>query len=169
MKKTILVPVDLSHATVQVCNAARDLALALDARLLILHAMESEPLINSYYALSAFELPAATAPADIRKRVAEKMRSLGRWFRRSVPETKVALHQAPAAPTILRMAALAHVDYIVLGSHGHTAAYELLAGSVAHAVMRRAPCPVVLVPVRARAHRATAPEPKVEPTVAGVH
>lgn len=39
-------------------------------------------------------------------------------------------------------------DAIVLGSHGHGALYDLLVGSVAEGVLRRAPCPVVVVPSR---------------------
>jgi hypothetical protein len=69
---------DLSSATVQVCNAARDLALALNARWLLVHAIEPDPLINSYYALSAFEI--ATMDGNVRKRTAHKMQALGRWF-----------------------------------------------------------------------------------------
>lgn len=157
MKKTILVPVDLSEATVQVCTAARDLALALDARLLIAHALAPDSLASSYYALSAFEVTAFTG--DVRRRTAEKMQSLGRWFRRSVPQTKIIIHTGMAAATILRLARLARVDYIVLGSHGHTAAYEMLAGGVAHAVIRRAPCPVVLVPIAPRPKRIPAAAP----------
>jgi nucleotide-binding universal stress UspA family protein len=166
MKKTILVPVDLSGATVRVCNAARDLALALNARLLILHAVEPEPLINSYYALSAFEI--ATLSGDVRKRTTEKMQALGRWFERSVPETRVIIHTGAAAPTILRMAQLAHVDYIVIGSHGHTAAYEVLVGGVAHAVMRKAPCPVVTVPITPHVNPIATPE-HANTELAGVH
>jgi nucleotide-binding universal stress UspA family protein len=37
-------------------------------------------------------------------------------------------------------------DYIVMGSHGHTALYELLVGSTTHGVLKRAHCPVVIVP-----------------------
>jgi nucleotide-binding universal stress UspA family protein len=42
----------------------------------------------------------------------------------------------------------------VMGSHGHTAFYDLLVGSTTHAVLKRAKCPVVIVPPRAQ------PEPK---------
>jgi universal stress protein A len=34
----------------------------------------------------------------------------------------------------------------VLGSHGHTAFYDLLVGSTAAGVLKHAPCPVVVVP-----------------------
>ncbi|MFN2624413.1 MAG: universal stress protein [Chthoniobacterales bacterium] len=37
-------------------------------------------------------------------------------------------------------------DYIVMGSHGHTALYELLVGSTTHNVLMKASCPVVIVP-----------------------
>ena len=37
-------------------------------------------------------------------------------------------------------------DYIVMGSHGHTALYELLVGSTTHGILKRATCPVVIVP-----------------------
>ena len=38
-------------------------------------------------------------------------------------------------------------DFIVLGSHGRGAMHDLLVGSTAHMVIRKAPCPIVLVPV----------------------
>jgi len=44
----------------------------------------------------------------------------------------------------------------VMGSHGHTALYDLLLGSTTHGVLFRAPCPVVIVPPkrpRARARK----------------
>ena len=39
------------------------------------------------------------------------------------------------------------VDLIVLGTHGRTGLSRLLMGSVAEVVVRRAPCPVLAVPV----------------------
>lgn len=149
--KKILVPVDLSAATVQVCNAARDLAQSLGARLLILHIVPPPPVVLKQYALTPVE------PVDFtreeRKRAAEKLRALGHWFQKRCPNTRVLLHTGPVVPMILRTARLARADYLVLGSHGHTAAYEILIGSVAHGVLRRAPCPIVLVPIRQRARK----------------
>lgn len=161
-KKNILVPVDLSGATVQVCNAARNLALALDARVLLLHAIETDPRVGSYYALSAFEVEALAS--NTRRRVAERLQALGRWFKRRVPDTKTILHAGAVVPTIYRMAKLSRPDYIVVGSHGHSAAFEMLVGSVAHALLRKAPCPVLVVPVAPRqARSAKPPRPRAAP------
>lgn len=39
-------------------------------------------------------------------------------------------------------------DYIVMGSHGHTAFYDLLVGSTTHGVLMRAKCPVIILPAK---------------------
>lgn len=49
------------------------------------------------------------------------------------------------AEEIVRLARDEHVDLIVMGTHGRTGLRHLLAGSVAEAVMRTAPCPVFTV------------------------
>jgi nucleotide-binding universal stress UspA family protein len=49
---------------------------------------------------------------------------------------------------IVRQAATA--DYVAMGSHGHTALYDLLVGSTTHGVLMRAKCPVVIVPAEAK-------------------
>jgi nucleotide-binding universal stress UspA family protein len=52
-----------------------------------------------------------------------------------------------AAPNIISQAIALDADYIILGTHGHTAFYDLLVGSTTHAVLKKAPCPVIVVPV----------------------
>ena len=144
--KKILVAVDLSAATVQVCNAARDLAQSLNARLLILHVVPPAPVVFEYYALSTLDVN--SLPRAAGKRAAQKLRALGHWFQKRCPDTKVIQHTGAPVAAILRTMKLARPDYVVLGSHGHSAGFELLMGSVAQGVVRRATVPVVLVPIR---------------------
>ena len=61
----------------------------------------------------------------------------------------VQLTGAPV-PLILEQAKALAADYIVMGSHGHTAFYDLLVGTTTHGVLKKAPCPVLVVP-KARA------------------
>jgi serine/threonine protein kinase len=49
------------------------------------------------------------------------------------------------APSIIRLAEKEDVDLIVMASHGHTGLRRLLLGSTAEAVVRRAPCTVLIV------------------------
>jgi universal stress protein A len=51
-----------------------------------------------------------------------------------------------AAPTIVAYAGTQRIDLIVIGTHGRTGLSHALLGSVAEAVVRRAPCPVLTVP-----------------------
>src|SRR5919198_2663943 len=55
------------------------------------------------------------------------------------------LEQGDAVTEILRIAQEAHVDLIVLGTHGRTGLGRLLMGSVAEQVVRQAACPVLTV------------------------
>jgi nucleotide-binding universal stress UspA family protein len=74
---------------------------------------------------------------------------------------------------ILRAAEETHSDVIVMGTHGRTALARLLLGSVAEAVLRKAPCPVLTVKSPApRKHAAVETGAKQEagvPATAGVH
>jgi nucleotide-binding universal stress UspA family protein len=49
------------------------------------------------------------------------------------------------ATAIVELANEMHADLIVMGTHGRTGLTRLLMGSVAEAVVRRAPCPVLTV------------------------
>lgn len=150
--KKILVPVDLSGATVRVCNAAADLAKALGGRLVILHVVPPPPMVMSeYYAFDAGQVIGLTREG--RKLAAHKLAALGRWFNKRCPATKVVMHEGGPVSVILRTAAAIRSDYLVIGSHGHTAAYDLIIGSTTHGVIRKAPCPVLLVPINLPARK----------------
>lgn len=55
------------------------------------------------------------------------------------------LETGDPAHEILRVAEEDHADLIVMGTHGRGGLSRLLMGSVAEAVMRKAPCPVITV------------------------
>lgn len=57
---------------------------------------------------------------------------------------RTRLEVGPPAPTIVRVAEEERVDLIVMGAQGKSLVQELLLGSVAHEVARRAPVPVLI-------------------------
>jgi nucleotide-binding universal stress UspA family protein len=61
------------------------------------------------------------------------------------------LLQGPVVEIICETAQAIGADMIVLGSHGHTALYELLVGSVSEGVIRHARLPVTVVPAAGKA------------------
>ena len=144
--KTILTPVDFSPATRGVLAVALDLARSMGGRVVLLHAVQY-PVITTDYGLTA-EMLQETVQANetaARRQMAHLEKSL---VDQGVPVSS-QLASGFAAGNIIDAASKHEAAYIVLGSHGHTAFYDLLVGSTTHAVLKKSPCPVVVVPPEA--------------------
>jgi nucleotide-binding universal stress UspA family protein len=76
----------------------------------------------------------------------------------AVPFTHRLTMGDPAAE-IVRIATDEQAEMIVLGTHGRTGLSRLLMGSVAEAIVRRAPCPVLIYRETAERLAARKPEP----------
>jgi nucleotide-binding universal stress UspA family protein len=63
-------------------------------------------------------------------------------------DVAAALREGHPIADILDEARRVDAKLIVLGSHGHGALHKLLLGSVSAGVLRKSPCPVLVVPVR---------------------
>lgn len=141
--KSILAPVDFSAVTPRVVDAAIKLARTLHARVVLLHVVPQPAAIRNV-------LPAVE---DVRMRTkavehdaAKQLLELKRASRRRLRELEVLHLCGPAAKQIVAQARDQKAVYIVLGSHGHSALRDALVGSVAGAVIKTAPCPVLIVP-----------------------
>jgi len=143
--KTILVPIDLSTATESVCAAAAALAKDLGAKLVLLHIVQP-PVITSDYGIPMENLEELVSVSE--KAAAKQLQAMKEKF--ETPAIAIELNQLIGAPVplILEEARLRKADYIVMGSHGHTAFYDLLVGTTTHGIMKAAPCPVMIVPHR---------------------
>jgi nucleotide-binding universal stress UspA family protein len=134
--RTILHPTDFSptsRAAFQVaCALARDYA----ARLVVLHVNAPQMIYGEGYVLPP-------DPEAVRKELEEELSRL----RPPDPAIRVErlLKEGDAAWEILHVAREGRADLIVLGTHGRTGLGRLLMGSVAEAVLRKAPCPVLTV------------------------
>lgn len=60
-------------------------------------------------------------------------------------EIHTHIETGPPARTVVEFAGDHDADYVVMGSHGRSGASRILLGSVAEAVVRRSPCPVLVV------------------------
>lgn len=144
--KTILAPVDFSPATEAVVAEAARLARALSAKVVLL-AVIQPPVITSEYAALMENSGEILAAGE--KNAARQLAALEDQLR--AQGITVEATQCVGAPIqhIVRQAVSA--DYVVMGSHGHTALYDLLVGSTTHGVLMRAKCPVVIVPAASKA------------------
>ncbi len=141
--KTILTPVDFSSATRAVLATALELARMTGGNVVLLHAVQP-PVITTDYGLSVEVMreTLALSEAAAKKQLAHLEKLV------AVKGVTVSSRLASgfAAGNIIEAAKKVRAAYIVLGSHGHTAVYDLLVGSTTHTVLKKSPCPVVIVP-----------------------
>lgn len=143
--KTILVPVDFSAVTNRVCRLAADLAKATGGRLVLLHVVQLPPVIMSdVYAFDAGAMSGLLATAE--KNSTRKLKALGRSLARRAGRVQTVHRTGLPVGTILKEAAARRAGTIVIGTHGHGAVYDLLVGSTTHGVLKKATCPVLVVP-----------------------
>jgi nucleotide-binding universal stress UspA family protein len=140
---TILVPVDYSKCSLAGLRYAIEFAKKVAARLIVLHVVDLGPqlMTDGYgmYDLSPYK-EAAVRASEPRMRAFLRGVNFG-----SVPfETSAAAEFCPEG--IYRAAEKEKVDIIILSTHGRTGLKHILIGSVAERVVRRASCPVLVVP-----------------------
>ena len=153
--KTILTPVDFSGISDSVSEQATSLAKAFDGRVVLLHAVQP-PVITSEYGAFMDNISEIVLVGE--KAVAKQLARLEAQLAEQGVEVETLQLTGAPVPTILEQAGKLAADFIVMGSHGHTAFYDLLMGSTTHGVLLRSPCPVVIVP----AQKKTEVKPKLE-------
>jgi nucleotide-binding universal stress UspA family protein len=132
----ILVPTDFSRPSERALDYARNLAQQFAAKLHLLHVM-NRPLLAEGLAAEAFMHE---------KFESDMVRDTEARMLKLAPEaasTDVVFGYSARA--IVDRASQLGTDLIVMGSHGRAGMAHVMLGSVAEAVVRTAPCPVLTV------------------------
>ena len=143
----ILVPTDFGAAAEEATAYACQLARATGAALHLVHVVDdvtirlAEFLVADIADVQASILEAGVA--RLRRRVEQPD------LAPLAPRTTVLTSSTPA-DAIVSLAAEDAADLVVMGTHGRTPMARALLGSVADRVVRRGPCPVLVV--RAAGH-----------------
>ena len=141
--RTILVPTDFSDHAGKALTTAKELAQALGAKIVVLHAYHVDVPMISPMAGGAV-LPQSFYD-DLRAHAKSEVEKLAATVAGDgVEVTGVALGD-PAGLAIIAEAERLPADLIVMGTHGHTGLKHVVLGSVAERIVRTAPCPVLTV------------------------
>jgi len=139
----ILVAIDLSNASQKILDKAKTLAIALPAKVCLLHVIEGEPDflddepdLQSSSDQSHQEFP--QEHKDLQKEVD--------GLRQSGIETKGLLSQGSVIDVILQKSKQLEIDIIIVGTHGHGGVHHMIFGSVSEGVLRNTSCPVLVIP-----------------------
>jgi len=141
LPKTILVPHDFGTGSEHALTYAADLAKALGAEVVVMHAFEI-PVIG-------FPDGALVATPELASRVLEGAntgleRAIAAHKNAGVP-LRSMVKQGPTWQTIIETATEIGAGMIVMGTHGRHGLPRALLGSVAEKVVRAAHCPVLTV------------------------
>ncbi|MBN2295638.1 MAG: universal stress protein [Pirellulales bacterium] len=134
----ILLPTDFSECSEQARSYASELARRFDAEIHLLHVVSSAPP-----PVYAGPVPAAVLqPEEDAKKVLED------WDDPAFKDAKsVVRNVAMGSPfvEIVRYAREQNINLIVMGTHGRSGLVQVLLGSTAEKVVRKAACPVLTV------------------------
>ena len=141
--KTILAPIDFSPASNAVVAQATSLAKTIQARLVLLSVVQP-PMISSDYGPLVENIAEIIAAAE--RSAAERLEKIRAQVAGDVLAIETELAGGAPVQAIVDAAARFGADFIVMGSHGHNALYDLVIGSTTHGVLKRAKCPVLIIP-----------------------
>jgi nucleotide-binding universal stress UspA family protein len=142
--KTFLVPVDFSAVTDKVIDAALAFAGAFHGRIVLLHIIHPTVVGGGEYALAPEALDDVVS--NERRLALQKLDGRCESFRRAALECTVAVQVGAPDRVILEEADKLAADFVIMGSHGHGKLYDLLVGSTASGVIKRAKCGVIVIP-----------------------
>jgi nucleotide-binding universal stress UspA family protein len=149
--KTILALIDFSDVAAKVIERAQVQAKAFSARVILLHVLRQEPVVFDV------GLASPTVLRPPREEVIQAGKAKLETLRASLAAAGIAVtvEQFPdgTMAAILEETRRLEADLIVVGSHHHSALYDLFIGSFTHDLLKLAHCPVLVVPADA------APEP----------
>ena len=139
--RRVLCPIDFSECSRHAVHHALALARWYGSSLTVLHVVANLPTMD---------VPGVPLTDVQRDRLAEEMRYFVGPTPPDVPVSLLVRESSDVRREILAAAHTLMSDLLVIGSHGRSGVERLLLGSVTEKVVRKSPCPVMVVPPRAQ-------------------
>lgn len=138
--KKILVPIDFSEYSLQALKYVADFAKVFQSEVYLIYVVE--PIIYPPD-LSIGQIALPTLNFQVDEKAKEELDRVAK--EELDKETKVQTIVKLGKPylEILEVAKNEDIDLIIISTHGHTGVEQILFGSTADKVVRKAPCPVL--------------------------
>ena len=144
--KTILAPIDFSPVSRRVVAEALRLAREVGGQVVLFHSVPPPPVLATD--LMPLAGPVLTFTDEVEKAAGRHLRRMQQDLKKRRIIVDAVCTSGHPATRVLDEARKREARYIVIGSHGHTAFHDLIMGSTASGVLKRATCPVVVVPTQ---------------------
>ncbi len=144
MIKNILVATDFSETSEAAVVYARQLAHAFGSTLHVLHVAGN--VMATAVGAEGYTVDFPGLQREVEESAQKQLDALiTEEDRRTLSAKAIVLTSNSPAQAVVSYAKDAHVDLIVVGTHGRGGVPRMLIGSVAERVVRTAPCPVLTV------------------------
>ena len=138
--KNILCPVDHSDCSKEALKYAVSFAIKDNSKLYLLHVIDIRTFDESINAMTP-QIPDDKTLAQLKTKLLD---CIPEEIRDDMDVEALVVQGIPFVE-IISTAKKNDVDMIVLGSHGRTGITHMMMGSVSEKVVRKAPCPVLIV------------------------
>jgi nucleotide-binding universal stress UspA family protein len=138
----ILVPIDFSEHSKNALKYAIPYAVQFNARLDLLYVVEPT-IYPADFSFGQVGFP--NIEEELRKRGSEELNALVRNEIKGRVPAETAVRTGKPFYEINEYALEKNVDLIIIATHGHTGVEHILFGSTVEKVVRKAPCPVLVV------------------------
>jgi len=142
MVRRILVPVDFSEYSKDALQYAANLGRHFGAELLMVYVVES---VGYPADLGYGQVDISAIEKELSDRARGELDKLAAKYAGTNLKITSVVHTGRPFVEILRAAREFGIDMIVIATHGHTGVEHMLFGSTAEKVVRKAPCPVLVV------------------------
>ncbi|MDR3625519.1 MAG: universal stress protein [Ignavibacteriaceae bacterium] len=140
--KKILVPIDFSDYSKRALKYAVNFAKKFNAQLFLIYVVE--PIIYPPdFSMGQIAIPSVDLEMD--KRAFEELNKLAE---KEIPAELIAntiVKTGKPFIEIIETASEENIDIVIIATHGHTGMEHILFGSTAEKVVRKAPCPVLIL------------------------
>jgi len=136
----ILYPMDFSKYSYEFIDYVHYMSKTHDAELIILHVIEYIPY-DSYFDIIV------DSQEDILKQFFKKSEEKINEIIKSIPDITVTskiIHGEPFNE-LIEVTKNENIDIIVMATHGHSSIIHSIIGSLTEKVVRKAPCPVMIL------------------------
>lgn len=140
--KRILVPIDFSDYSKKALKYAISFAQQFNAELYLVYIVEPA-IYPADFSFGQVTLP--NFENELRNRGKQELEKLvSTYIAGSVP-ARTIVKSGKSFLEIINTAREEDIDLIIIATHGHTGVEHILFGSTAEKVVRKAPCPVLVV------------------------
>jgi nucleotide-binding universal stress UspA family protein len=140
--KRIVVPVDFSEHSKEALQYAANLGRHFNAELLLVYVVES---VGYPADLGYGQVDISAIEKDLSSRAGAELERLAERYAGEDLRIRTRVHTGRPSAEIIRAVEEFEADMVVIATHGHTGVEHILFGSTAEKVVRKAPCPVLVV------------------------